>query len=268
MFEIGIVSDEIALDIHEAVRIGKELGFKKYEIRCVGSYEKRIPFIDDDDLNFIRNQVKSGEMELTAFSPGSFKIKPSDTKQLDHHLNSILPKTFELAAELGVEKIISFSFIRDETDEDKVVEILRQAGELAAKYGLVFAVENEPGFYCDTSENTARILEKINLKNVGANWDPGNANSAGEIAYPNGYETLKPYIVNLHIKDTLYGPKLKNELIFDGGINWVGQLNAVYKDKILPYVTLETHLVPLEEMTREDLRRIYMIIDIIKKINS
>ena len=43
---------------------------------------------------------------------------------------------------------------------------------------LFLPLKNEPGFYCDTAENTARILEKINLKNVGANWDPGNANSA------------------------------------------------------------------------------------------
>ena len=71
MLEIGIISDEIALDIREAIQHGLELGIRKYEIRCLGSYEKRLPFVDDKDLDFLSDQVESGKIEITAQSINS-----------------------------------------------------------------------------------------------------------------------------------------------------------------------------------------------------
>ena len=268
MLEIGIISDEIALDVREAIRLGLELGIKKYEIRCLGSYEKRIPFVDEKDLDFLAEQVEAGRIEITALSPGFFKIKPSEEDKLKHHLEEMLPRTLRLAKRFQTNKIICFAFIKDEFEEDFAVDILQKVGIEAAKEGLTIAVENEPGFYCDTGMNTARIVEKINLKNVGVNWDPGNAAGCGDIAYPTGYEFLKPYIVNMHVKDAVAYPELECKLLNDGGVNWLGQLNALYHDKILSYITLETHYLPMLESTKEDLRRLKLILETVEKLNA
>jgi len=268
MLEIGIISDEIALDIREAIQHGLELGIKKYEIRCLGSYEKRLPYVDEKDLDFLTEQVESDKIEITALSPGCFKIKPTEKEQVEMHLHEMLPKTFELAKRFHVDKVISFSFIKDNVEEEFVVDILKKVGTAAASAGITIAVENEPGFYCDTGQATRRILDKINLENVQVNWDPGNAAGCGDIAYPTGYEFVKPYIVNMHVKDAVALPQLECKLLNDGGVNWLGQLNALYRDNILSYITLETHYLPLLEATKEDLRRLRLILDTVEKLNA
>ncbi|MBN1541781.1 sugar phosphate isomerase/epimerase [candidate division KSB1 bacterium] len=260
MIELAIVSDEIALDIREALRYGLDWGFRKYELRCIGSYEKRIPFVDKNDIEFIEQLLQDRKIEITALSPGTFKIMPSQEKELEFQLTKTLPQTFALAHRLKVKKIITFGFLRDQTTENRVIELIARAGEMAAKEDLLLVVENEPGAYCDTGANTARIIRSIGMENVLINWDPGNALSSGEVPFPNGYAHVKPYIANLHIKDGVAEPKIEMRLINDGGVNWLGQLTALLREPVLPFLTLETHVFPLIESTRTDLTRLRTIL--------
>ncbi len=269
MFELGIVTDEIDLDVKKSIKHGLDFGLSKYEIRCLGSYEKRIPYVDQEDIDFLLNLLAEGTIEITALSPGTFKIKPSESDKLQKEMEETLPKTFELAKKFNADKIITFGFMRDGTEESDVVELLRRAGKMAAEHNLKLAVENEPGAYLDTGENTARLINKVAMDNVKVNWDPGNALSSGDIPYPIGYEHVKDLIINFHIKDSIPVPpdKWENKLLNDGGVNWLGQLNALYKDQRLPYLTLETHVFPLLESTEEDLKRLDVLFDAVKKLN-
>ncbi len=268
MFDIGIVTDEISLDIREAIDIGFKLGIKNYELRCVGSYEKRVPFVDEKDINFILKETLSGKIKITALSPGIFKIKPSESEKLKFEIGETLPKTFKLAKELNVEKIIIFGFIRDETSEDFVIEVLKDVAKFAKEENFTLAIENEPGFYCDTGTNTALILQKVGAENLGANWDPANAVGAGEFAFPVGYERIKNFIFNIHVKDAVNHPEFKCLLIGDGSVNWFGQLKAIAQDKILNSITIETHHLPLIDSTIENLRRLKAILKAIEEIEK
>jgi hypothetical protein len=73
MLELAVVSDEIALDIREAMRYGLQWGFRKYELRCLGSYAKRIPFVDAADLDYIDGLRKENKIEISALSPEHLK---------------------------------------------------------------------------------------------------------------------------------------------------------------------------------------------------
>ena len=268
MVEIAIVTDEIALDLRDALKHGFEFGIRKYELRCLGSYEKRIPFVDQQDIDFIQDLLIQKKIEITALSPGTFKIMASETEKLAHEMEKTLPQTFSLAKKFKAKKVISFGFMRDETPESKIIELLRQAGEMAAEYDLIFAIENEPGAYADTGENTARIIKEINLDNVKVNWDPGNALSSGEIPFPTGYDYIKDMMVNLHIKDTVLHPKYEMRLLNDGGVNWLGQLFSVIHEKRLDYITLETHVFPLLPATITDLQRLKIILNAVKQLEE
>ena len=124
-------------------------------------------------------------------------------------------------------------------------------------------------FFCDTGVNTAEFVKSINAENVGINWDPANALVAGEAAYPVGYDAVRPYIQNVHIKDAIPVPpdKWENRLIGDGGVNWLGQLRALMNDKPIDHLTLETHVFPVLEATREDVRRLKIIMDAVDALN-
>ncbi len=270
MIQIGIVSDEISLDIKESIEIGLKLGIKNYELRCIGGYEKRVPYVDSKDIDFILKNVESGKINITALSPGIFKIRPSEHEKVKFELETVLPDTFKLARKLSVNKIIIFGFIKDQRPDDSVVEIIKIASSYAQSENFILAIENEPGFYCDTGENTSKIIKSIGAKNLGANWDPANAIGAGEFAYPSGYKFIKNYIFNLHIKDAVNHPEFKCTLIGDGAMNWFGQLKAIFQDGIINKIdiTLETHHHPLIESTIENLKRLNLIIKSINELTQ
>jgi sugar phosphate isomerase/epimerase len=256
MLDIAIVTDEIALDIRTAIAEGKKLGIRKFELRCIGSYEKRVPYIDKTDYDFIKEQVENGSIKITALSPGTFKVTPSDGKTIERGMKETLPATFAMAKELAAPLIIIFSFTKDETPENKVLGYYEQIAHLAAEHGLAVAIENEPGFYCDSGVTTARILQQLNIANLGANWDPANAIGTGELPYPVGYDAVKPFIRNVHVKDAIMDARQGCKLFGEGGVNWTGQINALLKDGIVPHITLETHYNPLLESTQLCYKRI------------
>jgi len=269
--DLAILTDELSLDINEALEEGKALGFRKFELRCADSYEHRVPYLNSKVESRILKEVEQKEIEITALTPGIFKIGLSDTAKIKEELEVTLPKTCELAVQLGVPRVIAFSFMTNEGGSSKdAVERIKEAGQVAEQFGLQLSVENEPGFFCDTGLRTAALVESIGAKNVGINWDCANALVAGEVAYPIGYEAVLPLIQNIHIKDAIPIPpdKWENRLVGDGGVNWLGQLHAILKDKPVSHITLETHVFPVLESTREDVRRLRVLFDAIDGFND
>lgn len=268
--EIGIVSDEISLNIKEAIEVGLRLGIRNYELRCISSYEKRVPYINDSDLKFVLDNLESGKISITALSPGIFKIKPSENERVKFEIENVLPDTFKLARKLNVNKVIIFGFVKDTTPLENIIEILKTVSIYAQSENFTLAIENEPGFYCDTGKNTTEVIKLVGIKNLGANWDPANAVGAGEFAYPNGYEAIKNFIVNLHVKDAVNFPEFRCTLIGDGAVNWFGQMKAIIQDNIAEQIniTLETHRIPLIESTIENIKRLKIILNSISELTQ
>ncbi len=261
--EIGIVSDEIAQDFSEAVRTGLSWGVALYEIRSVAS--GRIPYVDGKDLRSIRSIVRDGEIAVTALSPGSFKLPVSHRKEIDGQINDGLPRTIEMAHELGAPMIIVFGFQRETlkgTEERRlVVERMQQVAEVAAKAGIIVAVENEPGFWCDAGRNTAQLLADVGSPWIRANWDPANAVGTGEEPYPDGYQALKEYIVNVHVKDTVKGALVECVPVGEGSIDWRSQLRSLVMDGVVQHVTVETHCLPLVEKSLRNVETLRRMLD-------
>ena len=271
MLEIGILTDEISLDLDEALAKGKSLGFRKYELRCVESYDYRVPNLPTGAEERLKAEVDAGELELTALAPGLFKLPLTNSETIATELASSLPRTCDMAQRLDAPTIIVFSFMRsNDGSKAEAIDLLGKAGEIVASHGLKMAIENEPGFYADTGENTAALVKAIGLENVGINWDPGNAVSSGEAAFPVGYRAVLPFLLNVHVKDTIPVPpdKWENLLIGDGGVNWLGQIRALAKERPSQHITLETHVFPLLESTSENLRRLKILIKAIEELEQ
>ncbi|MCC5835312.1 MAG: sugar phosphate isomerase/epimerase [Opitutales bacterium] len=269
--ELGIISDEVSLDLEEAFTEGKALGFNKYEIRCFDDFEYRVPYFKPGRVERLYEKVASKEIEVTALTPGTFKIELGETEKLKVEMEETLPQTCELAVRLGAPKIIVFGFMRGGGGTmEAAIEQLKRAAQIVHSYNLELSIENEPGSFLDTGVNTAEAMQALAGKGIGVNWDPANAITSGEAAYPVGYDAVKPYINNIHIKDSfpLPGGKWENRLIGDGGMNWIGQFKALLKDKPVPFMTLETHVFPVLEATREDLRRYRIFLDAIRAIET
>jgi sugar phosphate isomerase/epimerase len=259
---IGIVTDELSPDVHAAIHIGIGWGIQDYELRVIG--EARVPAIAPataDELVRLKNKFG---IRYTALSPGTFKGTIDAGEQLARELDETMPATFALAKKLGAPLVIIFGFQRSsqepDTNESKVVEAFRHVASAAEKVGLMLAIENEPGFWCDTGSNTARIITAVNSSALRANWDPANALGTDEVPYPNGYEAIKKWIVNVHVKDTIKSSLLECVPIGEGKVDWEGQIRALVRDDIVAHVTIETHCLPLVENSHKNLQRLQRIL--------
>ncbi len=255
---LGIVTDEIAPDFETALRYGKEWGISLFELRCVGG--GRVPLIAEEDAALIDHAVTTEGIRITALSPGIFKHPLTDAAAIEREFEELLPRTIEMAQRFGTRLIIAFGFKRLPQDDDSLrscaVGYFRRAAEIAERHNMVIAIENEPGFWCDTGANTASILHEVDSMHLRANWDPANALGTDEVPYPNGYTALKPYIANVHVKDTIEGSLLRCVPVGQGKIAWKEQVRALLEDNIVSHLTIETHCLPLIEQSEYNIRTI------------
>ncbi len=260
--DVGFVTDEIASDLRTALGTGLSWGVRKYELRCAGG--RRFPYFDKSDHDLLKDMLRNEELRITAVSPGIFKRGCGERYEIKKELSDILPRSIDSALELGVHIIIAFGFIR-ETDQPgehrPAVEHMIRAGEMCAKSGIMLAIENEPGYHCDSGSATADFLRAVDHPSVRANWDAANCVGTGERPFPEGYEALKEFIVNAHVKDTTEGALIRCLPVGEGTVDWQGQLAALARDGILGHVTIETHCEPLLEMSRKNLATIHRMLE-------
>jgi sugar phosphate isomerase/epimerase len=251
---LGIVSDEITNDFGEALRHGSSWGIDRYEIRCLTT--GRIPRVEKQEVRAVAGLVREHGVRITALSPGMFKAHLSRTEEIEEELRTVLPATLDLARGLSCPMIIVFGFQREQGEpadrQHRAVEYMRRAAETAAASGVRIAIENEPGFWCDTGVNTLAIINATGSQALGANWDPCNAYGTDEVPYPQGYVALKPRIINVHAKDTTVGSLIKCVPIGEGALDWQGQVRALLQDRLVEHITIETHCHPLIESSRHN----------------
>jgi sugar phosphate isomerase/epimerase len=142
------------------------------------------------------------------------------------------------------------------------MEIMRRAAEMAQKESLRIAIENEPGFWCDTGAHTARLIRDVDSPALGANWDPANAYGTDETPFPDGYRALKGLVYNVHAKDTLKGSLVQCVPIGDGVIDWQGQMSELLKDRPVGHVTIETHCHPLVDNSRRNVETLQALMGV------
>jgi sugar phosphate isomerase/epimerase len=251
---LGIVSDEIDNDFAVAAEHGTSWGISRYELRVLTT--GRVPHVESAEVTRLVQTVRDRGLQITALSPGMFKHPLSRSRELERELAEALPRTAEMCRRLGCPLIIVFGFHREEgepaSNADRVVDFLRRAAEKAAADGLKMAVENEPGFWCDTGVNTAATIRKVGSPALGANWDPCNAFGTPERPYPEGYRAVRDVIFNVHAKDTRKGSLIQCVPIGDGVIDWPGQITALLRDRPVGHITIETHCHPLLENSKRN----------------
>lgn len=257
---LGIVSDEISPDFRQAVGYGTSWGISAFEIRCLTS--GRVPNVEKAELSDAHKCVREHSLRITALSPGVFKHPLSKQAEIENELRETLPRTLSMAVEFDTPLIIVFGFQREAHEPEgnftRAVDYMRRAAALAQKEGVRLAIENEPGFWCDTGVNTRKLIDAVHSPVVGANWDPCNAYGTSEMPYPDGYAAVKDVIFNVHVKDTRQGSLIQCVPVGEGVIDWTGQLKALMNDRIVNHITIETHSNPLVEHSRrnvETLRR-------------
>jgi sugar phosphate isomerase/epimerase len=261
--ELGVVSDEISPDFNEAARYGAEWGISIFELRVLKT--GRIPSVDPGELRDVQMLVKNNGLRITALSPGIFKLPLSQTAKLEDELVTVLPKTLALAGEFGASLVIAFGFQREQNEGpemfSRAVDFMSRAAEKAGREGVKIIIENEPGFWCDSGAHTAKLIQAVNSPYLRANWDPCNGYGTAERPFPEGYNALKQYIANVHVKDTKEGSLIRCVPVGEGAFDWRGQLAALVRDQLVRHITIETHCLPLVEKSKQNVETLKKYLD-------
>jgi sugar phosphate isomerase/epimerase len=204
----------------------------------------------------VQELVKGSGLSITALSPGIFKLPLSQTAKLEEELATILPRTIAMAREFGASLVIAFGFQREQNEGpemfSRAVDFMSRAAEKTGKEGIRIIIENEPGFWCDSGANTAKLIQAVDSPFLRANWDPCNGYGTAERPFPEGYKAVKQYIANVHVKDTKEGSLIRCVPVGEGAVNWRGQLAALVRDQLVRHITIETHCLPLVEKSKQN----------------
>ena len=251
-FKLGVTTDEIDEDLPTALRFLREFQLSWCEIRNLwGKYNTALPL---EKIQEARKLLDEHQVRLGILSTGFFKIPlPPDTREgratLDNQW-SLLDGAMERARVLGTDRIRVFAFTYpdgqkpDQNHYPRIYELVREAARRAKVRRFRLALENVGSSYVWTGAEAARLLKAVPDDNFGLTWDPNNAGTAGEKAFPDGYRLLDPArIFHVHLRDYRHTAAGKVEwcAVGEGEFDNLGQLRALVAAGYQDTLSLETH---------------------------
>jgi L-ribulose-5-phosphate 3-epimerase len=274
-FKLSVINDEITQDFGRAAEVtAQEFGLQYIEIR--GMWGKNIMKLDAKEIAEARKILEKYKLRVSSIASPIFKVDwpgaplsrfspKRDQFGADftfEQQDELLERGFELMRVFQVDRIRIFDFWRLEDPKPyraAMDQKLIEAANKASKRGVTLLLENEAACNTATGAEAARTLAAVRSHNFKLNWDPGNAASLGETAYPDGYSHLpKDRIGYMHCKDVVRGTDGKYQWMKMGAgiIDYVGQYQALKKNGYRGTVSLETHwrgAATPEESTRQSM---------------
>lgn len=240
-FEISGFADEIDQNISTQFAHLNKLGIKYFEVRGVNG--KNISAIDDFELENLKNTMEEYGISVSSIGSPIGKIKISD--DLEGHFE-LFKRVVYIAKYLGSKYIRIFSFYppdgeKIENFRNKVIENLKKMTDYAKKENFILLHENEKDIYGDIPSRCKDLFDSINSDFFRGVFDPANFIQCGCKPYPDAWETLKEYIVYMHIKDA----KIENGNVVpagygDGNVEKI--IDELKKSGYNGFLSLEPHL--------------------------
>lgn len=201
MWTLTGFADEISAELDEqlATLAAEEMRF--LELRS--AWDTNILDLTDDQLDRARTMLHSAGVGVSSIGSPIGKI--GITEDFAPHLKRF-DRALEVASRLNAPHIRIFSFFIPKGDDpafyrDEVLDRLRQLVERTDGHDVTLLHENEKDIYGDIPERCLDILAAIDSHRLRAAWDPANFVQCGVQPHSVGYESLRPYIGYVHIKD-------------------------------------------------------------------
>ena len=244
MFKLGVITDEISLDVQKSVSVAKDLRLDCIELRSC--WNKNVKDLTNAEVRKIKNDAKRAGLEVICVSSPFFKCNITNEAEVKEHLG-FLPRVIEITKLFDAKIVRGFAFWSVKNPKhhwSSMIEKLREAADLCREEGVVLALENEYSTIVGTGKESRIAVEEVGSKSLGLVWDPGNAFCAGDIPYPDGYLQARDYMVHMHLKDAVREKntdKIKFVAVGSGEIDYVGQFRALVDDGYSGCVSIETH---------------------------
>lgn len=231
-FTLSAFGDEIADDLHEQLRLLRELHIGYLELR--GAWGTNVLRMDDETVAKVRRVCD--EYGIAVSCIGSPLGKSPLADPLEREITN-LKRIFQVAEALATRRVRIFSFYPPDTRsnaryDEYVAEAttrLARLADLARSEGFALLLENEKEIVGDTPERCHAILSAVDSPYLRFAWDPANFVQVG-VAQPmaRGWTSLGPYVDHVHIKDALFADGSVRAA--GEGDGQVGELLAALRD--------------------------------------
>jgi sugar phosphate isomerase/epimerase len=214
-----------------------------------------VPFCSAAEVAEVKRIALGEGIEITALSPGLFKHAQTNVDRISE-MKEKLPNTFDLAVELRISIVLTFSFQKcvdpHEGDLEEIALWLRDAAQLADAAGIRLLVEPEPVCRVDTGLAAKKVIAMAASPALGLNYDPCNV--AWQLGVDPSFEmeSISPLIEHLHIKDMTAGcaPEPANwVMIGDGMVNYRSIFRQLHAAKYRGELCLEPHIASMDATT-------------------
>ena len=267
---MGVITDEISLDIRRAMDVAQDLELECVELRQ--GWGKNIKDFAASELRKVRKMAKSAGLGIVCISSPLFKCNIDVDKEVRDHLR-FLPRVVEITKFFDAELVRGFAFwIKGDRVQywETIIDRINEAVDLCESEGVTFALENEHSTFTGTGKEARELAKEIDSRNLGLLWDPGNAFVAGEKPYPDGYLQVRDRMVHMHLKDVAVDPETeKREFVAvgSGKIDYEGQFRSLAEDRYPGCISIETHYRLGGDGERSTKETHNGIISILEKLN-
>ena len=224
-FVLSAFADEISADFEKQLEGLNRLGIRYIELRGIDGKNVADHTLDEIDTVYRRLQAKGIAVSAVGSPIGKVDVREPFEPHMEKFLHVV-----KLAQHLHAPYIRLFSFFIPEGEDpapykDTVIERLQAMAEANRGSGVRLLHENERYIYGDIPERCREILEALGPDRMEATYDPANFVHCNVENMPRAYETMRPYVRYLHMKDAVYRTEQKRTL--DMGFENIGDVHRV-----------------------------------------
>ena len=203
MWTITGFADEISPDLDMQLDTLAEESIRYLEFR--GVWNKNVLDLSDSEIATFKTTLGQRGVKVSSIGSPIGKIPIAD--DFAPHLERF-QRALQVARMMEAPYIRIFSFFMPAGDDparyrDDVLERMGQLVRAAEGSGVTLLHENEKEIYGDIPSRCLDILTQIDSPILRAAWDPANFVQCGVRPHTEGYDSLRPFIVYVHIKDAL-----------------------------------------------------------------
>ena len=219
--KLGVICDGISRDLDHALTVMNEFDLEYAELQFV--WDKEVGDHDAQEISKIKDLLEKYNKPVSCLSRHVFaglttQNKPGDADHTRHM--DALKRVINMAHQLGSPLVRIMTSKKEQIlwghngaekwnvakgAWDSLPPLIAPAVELARAEGVQLVVETGNGTMVNSNYTACKLIDELDAKDVlKVLWDPGNNCWCHELAYPDGFETVKDgYLGHLHIKDVL-----------------------------------------------------------------
>ena len=217
--KLGVITDGISQDLEYAFRVMQETEMKYAELQFV--WDKEIGDQTDEEIEKIKSLVKAYGIVVSCITRHNFGgLNVMDTEINDSnyrmHIRN-LRNSIKIAKALDTKYVRVLAFTKipviwgyhgaDRWNANgnvawgRFVKFFEEPVKIAEHEGVELVIETCINGMVTSGYHCRKLIEDLGTKYMKVLWDVPNVLYCTDIPYPDAYEEVKDYLVEVHIKD-------------------------------------------------------------------